>query len=284
MKPCPRCEFMVDETKMEACPVCYTPVNAPPSTTAAPGMPGGGSPAAPVVGIPGLPVQPVQLGGGSMTAPSAIPPPSVNPNARVNLMGEVIEDAPAQAPRFVGNGAPQMQRAGSGIAAQKAKDDKRAQNATIFRAMTGVLAVLALIGGGYWYLKLRTNPKDQMKHYVEAAKNGNYKEVYNLSVLSDDLQKQYPDAKTFNDKVEELKRTYPGGDEMIKGLYTNLKFGEPETSDGETKIIGKIGSGKSEYKIEFQMRNVMGTWKVVDEGKALVGFVGAAQSLPGGGH
>ena len=258
MVNCPRCGQPADETRQAACPKCGTPLM--PQQMAQP-MSGG---------IPGV----TPLGG--QNAPL---PPLNNPNVRVSLTGEVIEDKPANtpAPSFVGNNTPQMTKAGSGIAAQKKMDEQRAKQATMFRVFAGFCVVLFLIGGGYWYLKLRTNPADQMRQYIKATKAGELATVYNLSDLSDDLKKDYPDSKAFEDKIREAASKFPGGADgltaIMSGVGSNSKMGKVEITGSEATVPITLRYGGQSSTSTYKMRNVWGVWKVVDEGTGMVGFL-----------
>ena len=258
MVNCPRCGQIADETRQAACPTCGTPLQTL-QTLAPPTLEGGG--------IPGI-------------TPPRIPnaaPPGNNPNVRVSLTGEVMEDKAAPntpAPNYVGgSSAPQMSKAGSGIAAQKKIDDQRAKQAAMFRVFAMSCFVLVLIGGGYWYLKLRTNPDDQMKQYIKATKAGELATIYNLSALSDDLQKEYPDSKAFEDKVREATARMPGGADgltkYLSAIGDNVKADKAEISGGEATVPVTLFKSKFDYK----MRNDWGVWKVVDDGTGVVGTI-----------
>ena len=257
MVNCARCGQTADETTQVACPNCGAPLLAVAQ--------GGGIPGITPPRIPNAP----------------LPMPGNNPNTRVSLTGEIIEDktAPnAPPPNYVGGGnAPQMSKAGSGIAAQKKIDDQRAQQATLFRVFAAACLVLFLIGGGYWYLKLRTNPDDQMKQYVKAVKGGELATIYNLSDLSDDLKKDYPDSKAFEEKIREAATRFPGGADGLTNLLAayggSAKVGKAVITGGEAAIPVTIRFGDQNIKSEYKMRNEMGVWKVVDEGTGFVGWI-----------
>ena len=258
MVTCPRCGQTADETRQAACPTCGAPLKP---LQAAP---------TPTGGIPG--VTPPQ-------APMGAMPPN-NPNARVSLTGEVIESAPTTAPppNYVGGaGAPRMTKAGAGIAAQKKIDEERARNATLFRVASMFAFVLFLIGTGFWYLKLRTNPDAQMKQYFKAMSGGELATIYNLSDLSDDLKKEYPDSKAFEDKIRESAAKLPGGAEgLTQGLAflsKNTKIGKAEISGGEATVQVTLTFGGAKQKTQYKLKNVWGTWKVEDDGAAVVGYL-----------
>ena len=257
MVNCSRCGQTADETRQATCPNCGAPLQA----QAPPTLEGGG--------IPGI--TPPRL-------PNA-PMPGANPNVRVSLTGEVMEEAAAPntpPPNYVGGGnTPQMSRAGSGIAAQKKIDDQRAKQATMFRVFVMVGVVLSLLTGTYWYLKLRTNPDDQMKQYVKAVKGGELATIYNLTDLSEDLKKDYPDSKAFEDKIREAAAKFPGGaDGLTKYLAVigdNTKVDKAEISGSEATVPVTLRFGGQSIKSDYKMRNDWGVWKVVDDGTGMVG-------------
>lgn len=258
MVNCPRCGQSADETRQAACPKCGTPL-APQQMAPMTG------------GIPGV----TPLGG--QNAP--LPPLGNNPNVRVSLTGEVIEDKPANtpAPSFVGNNTPQMTKAGSGIAAQKKIDEQRAKQATMFRVFAASCFVLFLIGGGFWYLKLRTNPTDQMQQYIKATKAGELATIYNLSDVSEDLKKDYPDSKAFEDKIREAASKISGGADgltkMMDYYGSNMKAGKAEITGSEATVPISLRENGKTTTSTYKMRNIWGVWKVVDEGTGIVGYI-----------
>ena len=264
MVNCSRCGQPAEETRQAACPNCGAPLQA----QAPPTLEGGG--------IPGI--TPPRL-------PNA-PMPGVNPNVRVSLTGEVMEEKVAPntpPPNYVGGAAPQMSRAGSGIAAQKKIDDQRAKQATMFRVFVMVALVLSLMGGTYWYLKLRTNPDDQMKQYIKATKGGELATLYNLTDLSDDLQKEYPDSKAFEEKIREAAAKFPGGADGLTNIMnnfgSNMKADKAEISGSEATVPVTLRFGGKSIKSDYKMRNDRGVWKVVDDGSAIVGYIAKMAKL-----
>ncbi len=253
MVKCDRCGQTADETRQTACPNCGAPLQA--------ASQGGGIPGITPPRIPNSPM----------------PPPGNNPNVRVSLTGEVIEEAAkpnTPPPNYVGGGnTNQMAKAGSGIAAQKKMDDQRAQQATIFRVLMGVSFLLIALGTTFWYLKLRTNPQDQMRQYVKAVKGGELATIYNLSDLSDDLKKEYPDSKAFEEKIRESAGKLPGGADALtaymNAIGSNTTIGKAEITGSEATVPVTLYRKKSEYK----MRNNWGVWKVVDDGTGVVGTI-----------
>ena len=267
MVNCSRCGQTADETRQAACPNCGAPLQA----QAPPTLEGGG--------IPGI--TPPRIPNAGM------PPPGNNPNVRVSLTGEVIEDKAATntpPPNYVGSsGTPQMSRAGSGIAAQKKIDDQRAKQATMFRVFVMVGVVLFLLSGTYWYLKLRTNPDDQMKQYIKATKGGELATLYNLTDPSEDLKKDYPDSKAFEDKIREAAAKFPGGADgltnMMSSFGNNMKADKAEISGNEATVPVTLRFNGKNIKSEYKMRNDWGVWKVVDEGSGILGYIAKMSKL-----
>ena len=262
MVNCSRCGQPADETRQAACPNCGAPLQTL-QAPAPPTLSGGGIPGITPPRVPNAP----------------LPPPGNNPNVRVSLTGEVIEETASPntpAPNYVGGGnAPQMSRAGSGIAAQKKIDEQRAKQASMFRGFVIVSIVLFLMGGTYWYLKLRTNPDDQMKQYIKAVKTGELGTIYNLSSLSDDLKKDYPDSKAFEEKIREATARIPGGadglTQYLSVIGENTKADKAEISGSEATVPVTLRLGPKPIKSDYKMRNEWGVWKVVDEGTGVVG-------------
>ncbi|MCS6776384.1 MAG: hypothetical protein RMJ43_05795 [Chloroherpetonaceae bacterium] len=286
MVTCPRCEQQVDETVMTTCPLCFTPLPLPGNQ---PAQPAGqaAQPAADPVVPPSTSVPPA-----GQTPPATAPPaypsptPAVNPGApsnrpgrRVALTGEVFDDTLQDntPPRYVGGALPPQRPAGPPQARPTAA---RTHRPAVEEARSGsgggaivaivLVLVLALAGaGGWWYFNLRTNPKDQARKYITALKMLDWKTVYELSYLSEEDRRKYPNAQAAADDVRKQLDQNPQLGQLLKTALSSIEVknvGEPRYASGEATVpvtlsVSLFGQ-KQEVMQSLTLKNDRGVWKV----------------------
>ena len=299
MVVCSRCGHQVDETRMQACPLCATPLPHPNAaqqqgqSAAPPGQPMASQmPPQPSSGIPGVP----SAGG---YAPQGMPSsPLIPPGARVSLTGEVYEPNAPQTPppSYVGGGGglpprPGMAppRPGAPNAPRPASSPYRRETAATARSGSGgaivaVLLVLLLLGGGgfggYWYWTHRTNPKDQTQKFCNALKAQDFKAMYELTDRGADNTTE----EQFESKLKQTFNALPGLFDAMKNLtYT---AGEA-TINGDTATVPVAISGNISLslmgqtinqavnnKMNISLKNDSGIWKITSNGSSFGGSLG----------
>ncbi len=264
MVKCPRCEQLVDEMVRTTCPLCFTPITADPNAPASPQVS-----AAPEAdpAVPG--VAPMTLNS------QAAPPPrpgSQTAGGRVSLMGEIIPDDPAAPQSFTGANVQQMKDPRATLSDQnfeEAETSNRRKNLISY-----LMFFVVVFGGGgyYWWYGHRTNPQDQLKKYIEATKNLDYKRMYELTALTDEQKKSIPDADAFQGQAKSAASVV-GGEGALKKLLSGMTLvsvSEPKTDDkGATKVEAKLNFsfGGQTFPVNrtVEMKNEGGLWKVVGE-------------------
>ena len=274
MVKCPRCEQMVDETIRTTCPLCFTPI-APDSNVAMTPPPTLNEPQ-PVSPTP-TGVAPVQLG-------TQMPPPELRPGSqtaggRVSLMGEIIPDDGSNPQNFTGSNVQAMKDPRAALDEQNFEEAE----ATVRRKnlISYILFFVVVFGGGgyYYWFNHRTNPKDQIKKYFEAAKKLDYQTGYQLTALSDDDKKNNFDEAAFETQMKTTMSAF-GNDTQAKKFLSNLSItsiSEPKVDDkGATKVkvmlTLSVGSQSIPAEREIEVKNEGGYWKIAQKPSELLKF------------
>ncbi len=289
MVTCPRCQQPVDETVRTTCPLCFTPIlqashasgpltGLAPDLPAPPGPQGYQAPAA----NPGQPYLQADAPQPVMTGP--VPPaprPLMNPGARISLTGEVIE-AGAQAappPIYAGGGGPGPAASPRAKSAMMRPLDAAPEKAGGSGTVGLVVALLVLLGGGiggYFWMMNRTNPKDQARAVYKALLLQDYKTTYELTALSPEAQKKYPnveafaaDAPKYADSLGLLRDTVL---ESAKAAAPTATVGTPsitgDKADVPTSCTMSIMGREIKLSGTAHMKNDFGIWKLDRTGES----------------
>lgn len=303
---CPRCEQQVDETVMTTCPLCFTPLPLPGNQSAQPAeqapQPAASSTTPPLASAPPAGQAP------PANVPSAYPPsaPAVNPGAtpnrpgrRVALTGEVFDDTLQDntPPRYVGGTLPPQRPAGPPQARPAAARTHRPAAEEVRSGSGGgaivaivLVLVLALAGaGGWWYFNLRTNPKDQARKYITALKMLDWKTVYELSYLSEEDRKRYPNSQAAADDARKQLDQNPQLGQLVKTVLSSMEVknvGEPSYANGEATVpvtlnVSLFGRAQ-EVTQSLTLKNDRGVWKV-SRGPVGTNLNALPGGMPGGG-
>ncbi len=149
--------------------------------------------------------------------------------------------------------------------------------------LAGVLAIVLLLaaagGVAFWYWNKRNSPKVAVEKLMQAARNRDWKQIYDL-VAWQDPQKKI-DERTFVTLASAISSNY---------TLEDYKIGEAKT-DGDTATVpvtvtatvkGLFGAGtKRTDSADVRCRWVSGDWKI--EPFVKLGFLGfGAPNLSGG--
>jgi hypothetical protein len=312
---CPRCEQPVDETVRTTCPLCFTPLRpeaeaAPAQSGAAPlaGASSSAYGATPLAAAPpqqpvarplaGAPVQPTAMPLNGSASPSAMPlnaPPAQplrNANTMRTLNGDIIEapPAPAAPSPMGGNYAPRPAAPRPGYSTPARVETKAKSGGG---GIAVVLVALLLLGSGgfggyFWWTHRAGDPKDTVKRALADQANGDYKDLYGLIDLSDQMKAQVPDAQAFADKQNAGMAALENGPigALLKATGTDLKATMKKMTEtakiGETKVEGdvatvpvtmQIPSTTQTMTINAHLKQVGGAWKIEPD-SAAQGFSG----------
>ena len=285
MVTCPRCAQPVDESTRSTCPHCFTPLPAP-------GAPQAGPPPSPAA-------QP--LPGAQGQSPAYVP--SRNPGARVSLTGEVIDQNAGSAPppSYVGGGAPVRPGLGapshqarppasrSTYASSRPAEKAKAGGGGIAAALVGLLVVVGLGAGGWWFLRPHTSPKVVVQQFDTALAAQDWKALYAVVEMPPETKSKYPDAAAFESSMTAQMKSaqlVPGMGAVIDSYFKafqTAQVGEPTiTGDSATVpvtlklAIPAFGSAPEQTNTQqIPLRKINGAWKIDGLQGALNGSVGA---------
>jgi len=206
----------------------------------------------------------------------------MNPGARVSLTGEVIEagGSAAPPPSYVGGGGPVPPARGPqpGSSAHAKSPMMRPQEAAPEKtggsgAVGLIVALLVLIGGGiggYFWMMNRTNPKDQAQAVYKAMLTQDYKTAYELTALSPEAQKKYPNAEAF---AADAGKYADGLGPLKSTILESAKAAAPSATVGPATITGDKAEVPTSCTISIMgheikltgtahMKNDFGIWKL----------------------
>ncbi len=283
------------------------PSSLPGQNVSPAGMPGQPQPTVPYpttqgIGAPPYPAQqpyPPQPMPGAMQPPAGgypgmMPqaqhhpsnPPTMNPGARMSLTGEVVEQRANSGPppNYVAGGAAQQPPMNGmarptgayGVARRVEQAPARSGGKTV----AIVLVVLLLLGGvgagGWWFLTQLSNPVTTAKIFCKATATEDWKTVYTVMNLPEEMKTQYPTPDSFATALTSNMQTIKGmpliGDAVTATLsaYKDAKFGEATITDDTATVpvtltvtLTMLGQSKTTTSTNpMKLKKVNGMWKV----------------------
>lgn len=245
--------------------------------------------------------------GGTSSLPPLAMEPGLAPGTIRTLNGDIIQTgAPAPTVAPAAGGPPPM--GGAAIPTDgstgptsnrfstmydEPPEDKRG----ILHTLHGLLVAAMLIGAAGWLIwKIaipKPGPKDQVQRFLTAVGDSDFKTIYDVTDLSDDQKKQYPDLQTFADdakkKLDQVKAT-PFGP-MLTDIQKSLKTGKV----GDAKIDNDTATVPVSFTFTFlgqtqtvsqdvSLKQVDGEWKISGNGSgSKIPGVGGNFDVGGGG-
>ena len=221
----------------------------------------------------------------------APPPVNLPPGARLSLTGEIIEvdtptspsaghmgqsasvQPPMGRPQPLPTGAPQppLRPTQNVIRPQPQAVESKGAGGVIGIVAGLVLLVALGVGGWYWYGH-RTNPKDQAKLVYTAALKQDWKTAYPLCAFSPEGKKTFPNAEAFEtvskegyDKLAE-NPVFAQVIQQLKSAADTATVGDPvmngDQSDVPTSLKMNVLGQSLTLKGTAHMVNDGGIWKL----------------------